>query len=465
METSLRRGQKWHKLGRYQKAIGCFNEALSRNGSNAHTHYLQGRSFHALFQFQNAILCYEKAIKLDSIFEKAYVMKGIALYDSNRIHSALTWFEKTIEQHPRFALAKNSQIRSLITINRVEKLKKGIRTGIVYDTRMALHEDPNDPVHPECPERLYAISKAIQEHGYYDVCERVDPREATDAELSLVHSQQVIHKVKNIGPEVSIPSDNYYNEHTSTAALLATGSLVELCDRVMSGELDNGFAVIRPPGHHANATHPSGFCFFNNVAVAARSMQQKHGIERVLIVDWDVHHGNGTQDIFENDPSVLFFSSHRGEFYPNQGEIEEVGKGNLVNVPFVNGPYGDGDMLHVFHSILLPIAIEFKPQLVIVSAGFDAVEEDPLGEMEMSPQVFGHLTHLLKTLAGGKIVLALEGGYNLKQIPKCVLECLQVLKGAAPSPLPKNKNQLREEHRSLMQEIRQTQAKTWTSLQ
>jgi histone deacetylase 6 len=457
--------RKWYKAGRYSKCIAIFDKMIKSSPKDARAHYLKGRSLHAQHEFQQAIICYNVAILHDPTIESAYKMKGVALCDLGRYSTAIAWYEHTITSFPHFTLA-NKPIMTLIKKNRMKRLKGGPRTGIVYDSRMTLHEDPDDFSHPECPERLICIMKAIHAQGFNHICENVPSRLATREELILVHSEKLVDALTKYTGELTFPSDNFINKYTPEAALLATGSLIEITEKVVTGELDNGFAVIRPPGHHANATRPSGFCFFNNVAVAARVMQQKYGLERVLIVDWDVHHGNGTQDIFYDDNSVLFFSTHRGEFYPDTGELNETGAGNIVNIPFVNGTYSDGDMLQVFSNVLIPIAMEFQPQLVIVSSGFDAVEEDPLGEVELSPQVFGHLTHMLKSLAGGKIVLALEGGYNLKQIPRCVIECLKVLKGDAPSPLPEAKKYWKsnERHHEMIHQAIQVHSKNWKSL-
>jgi histone deacetylase 6 len=460
----IRAAIKWNQMERHKKALMCIEKALCQDPNNAKVHFIKGKILHKLQHYKLAIKSLEQSISLAPNYESAYIMKGVVLYDSGYHEEAFEWYAKVISSRKDFKIASNEKLINFIRDRKIRKLKRGSQTGIVYDVRMTEHRDPYDDDHPECPERLLSIMNAITKSGYDQVCRKVTPRVATKEELLLVHTKELVDAVIESKLE-DLPSDNFVNEYTSQAALLAAGSLIELTERVVTGRLDNGFAIIRPPGHHANEGEASGFCFFNNVAVAARVMQKKHNIQRVLIVDWDVHHGNGTQDIFENDESILFFSSHRGEFYPNSGQVHDVGVGNIINVPFTNGTYSDGDIIRVFSSILMPIATEFQPELVIVSAGFDAVEYDPLGEMNLSPQVFGHLTHMLKSLAGGKLVLALEGGYNLQQIPKCVIECLKVLKGSAPSPLPQGTDPLvNARHYNVLFDVYTRHLTKWKSL-
>eukprot|EP00824_Muranothrix_gubernata_P016277 TRINITY_DN3382_c0_g2_i1.p1 TRINITY_DN3382_c0_g2~~TRINITY_DN3382_c0_g2_i1.p1 ORF type:complete len:374 (-),score=114.53 TRINITY_DN3382_c0_g2_i1:369-1439(-) len=221
-------------------------------------------------------------------------------------------------------------------------------------------------------------------------------------------------------------------------AQLAAGGLLALTEKVVKGELDNGFAIIRPPGHHATSSEFMGFCILSNVAIAARVAQQRWGVQRVLIVDWDVHHGNGTQEIFYQDDGVVYFSVHRGgAFYPGTGFPSEVGDGHgigkTVNVPIPASGVEDSDVLCVIRTILLPIAKEFDPELVLVSAGFDAAKGDPLGHWNLSSACFAHMTHTLKTLAKGKVVMALEGGYNLNATSDAAAATIGELLG---HPLP-----------------------------
>uniref|UniRef100_A0A3Q2PSL3 Histone deacetylase 6 n=1 Tax=Fundulus heteroclitus TaxID=8078 RepID=A0A3Q2PSL3_FUNHE len=224
----------------------------------------------------------------------------------------------------------------------------------------------------------------------------------------------------------------------------AVGSVLQLVDRVLASELRNGFAVIRPPGHHAQADQPNGFCMFNNVAIAARYAQKRHAVSRVLIVDWDVHHGQGIQYLFQEDPSVLYFSVHRyegGSFWPHlpESDCSFVGSGRAegrnINLPWNKTGMSDADYITAFQQLLLPVAYEFQPQLVLVAAGFDAAAGDPKGQMCVSPQCFHILTHMLMGLAEGWLVLALEGGYELQATAEAVAACVRALLGGACPPL------------------------------
>uniref|UniRef100_A0A8C7E1N6 Protein deacetylase HDAC6 n=1 Tax=Naja naja TaxID=35670 RepID=A0A8C7E1N6_NAJNA len=235
----------------------------------------------------------------------------------------------------------------------------------------------------------------------------------------------------------------YLHPNFYRCACLAAGSVLQLVEKVWSGELRNGLAVVRPPGHHAHSNKMNGYCMFNNVGIAAQYARQKLGVERVLIVDWDVHHGQGLQYLFEGNPSVLYFSIHRyegGNFWPHLPESDSHavgrgrGEGYNINVPWNQTGMKDADYLSAFLHVLLPVALEFQPQMVLVAAGFDAVIGDPKGEMAATPACFAHLTHLLKSLAGGKLVLSLEGGYNLQSLAEGTCMVLKTLLGD-PCPL------------------------------
>jgi histone deacetylase 6 len=234
---------------------------------------------------------------------------------------------------------------------------------------------------------------------------------------------------------------------------------------IARGEIANGLALVRPPGHHAEADRAMGFCLFNNVAVAARAAQEQGAAAKVLIVDWDLHHGNGTQHSFWDDPSILYFSTHEFPFYPGTGAVEEVGGGSgrgfTVNVPWPGG-MGDAEYTAAFDDVLMPIARAFEPDLVLVSAGFDAADGDPLGSMRVSPRGYAAMTSRLLGLAGGRVVLALEGGYNLDAISDSAAACLSVLLGdnapmeAARSPSPIAVR--------IIEAVRRTQGRFWPAL-
>lgn len=311
----------------------------------------------------------------------------------------------------------------------------GTRTGLVYDERFLRHAAPYE--HPEHPGRLAAIWRHFEEEGLASRCARVPPRRATHEELARIHTPGHIREIDATAGRqfTQLDPDTYAGPESAEIARLAAGGLVELTAAVVSGEADSGIALLRPPGHHAEADRAMGFCLYNNVAIAARAAQEI-GARRVAIVDWDVHHGNGTQNAFYGDGEVLYFSTHQFPFYPGTGWIEETGdgtgRGRTVNVPWPGGR-GDADYLAAFDRVLLPIAERFAPDLVLVSCGFDAAQGDLLGSMRITPDGYARMTARLRTLAGGKVVLALEGGYNLAAISRSASACVRVLLGEEPA--------------------------------
>ncbi|WIA41969.1 hypothetical protein OEZ86_009272 [Tetradesmus obliquus] len=302
--------------------------------------------------------------------------------------------------------------------------------GVVYDAVMELHMREG---HPEHPNRIKELSSRLEREGLLSKCTRLTPKLATDEELLKCHSRAHIDRVdglysnpvttegqpaEQVGDTFIISSDIYCNRHTSMAARSAAGCCVQAVCAVLSGQVSSAFAIVRPPGHHAESQELMGFCFFNNVAVAAHAALEQPGVERVLILDWDIHHGNGTQQIFLQDPRVLFVSLHRrdGNFYPKGcGFAEEVGTGHgrgfNVNVPWSSKGMGDADYMAAFDLLLQPIIEQFDPQLVLISAGFDAADGDFLGLCRVSPAGFAAMTQRLQQHAGGKVVAVLEGGY------------------------------------------------------
>ncbi|KAJ7424487.1 hypothetical protein WISP_28448 [Willisornis vidua] len=279
---------------------------------------------------------------------------------------------------------------------------------------------------------------------------------------------------------VGVDSDTIWNEvHSAGAARLAVGCVIELVFKVATGELKNGFAVVRPPGHHAEESTPMGFCYFNSVAIAAKLLQQRLNVSKILIVDWDVHHGNGTQQAFYNDPNVLYISLHRyddGNFFPGSGAPDEVGTGAgvgfNVNMAFTGGldpPMGDTEYLTAFRTVVMPIANEFAPDVVLVSSGFDAVEghPTPLGGYNLSAKCFGYLTKQLMGLAGGRVVLALEGGHDLTAICDASEACVAALLGNELDPLPEKVFQQRANANAVhsMEKVIEIHSKYWHSLQ
>lgn len=295
------------------------------------------------------------------------------------------------------------------------------KTGVVKDERYMNH-DPG-PYHPESPRRLEVIYKMLEEPAMKDLLVEIIPEPAPEEYLLWVHTDSLVKIVRSTAgkPYYSLDPDTSTSPGSFEAALLAVGGVCKVISMVMNGELDNGFALIRPPGHHAERSRAMGFCLFNNVAVGARYAQRQCGAERVLVIDWDLHHGNGTQHIFEDDPTVLYFSTHQYPYYPGSGAFQEVGTGKgegyTVNVPLSTG-YGDGEFVAIYENVVRPIALEFRPDIVLVSAGFDIYQGDPLGGMRVSAQGFGALARSILNMAQeaceGKVVVCLEGGYNLQ---------------------------------------------------
>ncbi|XP_041853093.1 polyamine deacetylase HDAC10 [Melanotaenia boesemani] len=329
-------------------------------------------------------------------------------------------------------------------------------TALIYDVEMTRYKllwvDPVCKI--EVPERLTVSHEALVRSGLADRCISVPVREATEVEILLVHSEEYLEAVKKT-PYMTLEDlkeftlqygDVYFHPNIYHCAKLAAGSALHLLDSVMTGKVRNGMALVRPPGHHSMHNAANGFCVFNNVAIAARYAKQKYGVKRILIVDWDVHHGQGVQYCFEDDPSVLYFSWHRYEhqkFWPNlrESDYDSVGKDNgagfNINVPWNKVGMTNSDYLSVFCHILLPVAYEFCPDLVLVCAGFDSAIGDPEGKMCATPDIFAHLTHLLMNLAGGKLCAVLEGGYNLTSLAQSVCQTVQTLLG---DPLPRLSN-------------------------
>lgn len=294
-------------------------------------------------------------------------------------------------------------------------------TGLVLAEAYRLH-DPG-PGHPESPERYSAVVRELERAGLAERCLRLSPRPATEAELLRCHSrayiQTVIRDVAH-GKGGLSTGDTGLSEHSEEVARLAAGGVISAVDAVLTGRVRNAFAVVRPPGHHAEASRGMGFCIYNSIALAARHAQRAHGLARVLIVDWDVHHGNGTEAIFYRDPSVLFFSTHQSPLYPGTGAASDrgagPGEGSTINCPLPAGS-GGGAVLDAMRQRLLPAAERFQPQLVLVSAGFDGRRGDPLANFELSDADFSELTRQVMALAerhcAGRLVSSLEGGYNL----------------------------------------------------
>ncbi|KAJ1961990.1 Histone deacetylase hda1 [Dipsacomyces acuminosporus] len=338
-------------------------------------------------------------------------------------------------------------------------MSKERRVGYVYDVRMKYHldlEDPQNP-HPEDPQRIYWIYDILDRSGCLKLMQPVRITPIADFQILRVHTRAHLEFLKQTELQEKstlLTSQEKYNsvylcKESHYCARLSAGGLLSLCEEVVQGRLDSGIAIIRPPGHHACANRPMGFCLYNNIAIAIRDLQTRGLLQKVMVVDWDVHHGNGIQEIFYSDEDVLYFSIHRhesGEFYPcsSDGGMDKVGKGPSkglnINVPWIESGMGDGDYMYAFRNLLLPVAKEFSPDMIIVASGFDAAVCDPIGECNVSPECYACMTSMLRSVANGKLVLSLEGGYNLDAIANSALACAKALldikwkSGIVPQP-------------------------------
>jgi acetoin utilization deacetylase AcuC-like enzyme len=303
---------------------------------------------------------------------------------------------------------------------------------IVEDPRYQTHRGPDG--HPERPERLIAIDEALEPFRHR--IESIAPRPAEPEEILRVHQDPLLAYLASTRgqPAGRIDADTYFAPSSFDVACLAAGGSLELARAVMDGRAARGLAAVRPPGHHAESNRAMGFCLFNNVAVAARAIQAEFDSARILIVDWDVHHGNGTQHSFEDDPNVFYISTHQFPFYPGTGDFSEAGVGRglgtTLNVPMPAG-CGDAEYVGVMQRLIVPAALWFRPDLILVSCGFDAHRDDPLASMDVSITGYRALANTLRTLADelcdGRIVHVLEGGYALsgiKEGARAVLESL-----------------------------------------
>lgn len=308
-------------------------------------------------------------------------------------------------------------------------------TAYVYDPLYLQHDEPT---HPENSRRLERTMQHLRETGLLERLESIDARNATTEEIAAVHRPGYIEEIASAaeGRQGWLDMDTYVSPQSYAAALRAAGGLLQAVQLVLQGEVNNAFALVRPPGHHATAGRAMGFCLFNNVAIAARYALREFGLDRVLIVDFDLHHGNGTQDAFYAEPAVLYLSTHQYPYYPGTGHYQEsgrgAGQGYTVNVPL---PAGVGDLGYrrVFEEILVPVARRYQPELILTSAGYDAHWSDPLGGMLLSVSGYASLTRTLVALAEelcqGRLVLTLEGGYNLEALAASIAATLAVLLG------------------------------------
>ncbi|KAJ6652568.1 hypothetical protein lerEdw1_011415 [Lerista edwardsae] len=421
-------------------------------------------------------------------------------------HRPLTRAQSSPAAAPASLPTQDSSSKAIPSPVQEQSSKPCFTTGIVYDSVMLKHQCScgDNSNHPEHAGRIQSIWSRLQERGLRSQCECLRGRKATLEELQSVHTERHVllygtnplsrlkldnGKLAGILSQrmfvmlpcggVGVDSDTIWNElHSSNAARWAAGSVTELAFKVASRQLKNGFAVVRPPGHHADPSTAMGFCFFNSVAIAARQLQQKGKINKILIVDWDVHHGNGTQQVFYRDPNVLYVSLHRhddGNFFPGSGAASEVGSGAgegfTVNVAWTGGldpPMGDPEYLTAFRTVVMPIAHEFSPDVVLVSAGFDAADghPPPLGGYKVSAKCFGYMTRQLMSLAGGALVLALEGGHDLTAICDASEACVSALLGNELEPFPQETLQQKPNANAVrsLEAVIRVQSQYWSSV-
>lgn len=334
------------------------------------------------------------------------------------------------------------------------------KTCIIYHPDYLKHETG---AHPERKERLLSIIVHLEENGLMSQLELIEPRYAKLSEIQYIHTKDYIEKVRNYAEhEIPLDPDTILCRDSYNVALLAAGGAITAVDAVLD-ECASSFALVRPPGHHATPDRGMGFCIFNNVAIAACHAQER-GKKRVLIVDWDVHHGNGTQEAFYDDASVLYFSTHQYPHYPGTGWLDEAGSGEgrgyNINVPLPAGT-NDAGFIAAFEEILAPAAHEFKPDIVLVSAGFDACANDGLAQMRMSAEGFAIMTSIVKSIAkesGAKLAAVLEGGYDPRLLAHSAAAVLEVFMGREPV---RKKAAVNLQVRERLEEIKKVQREYW----
>lgn len=318
-----------------------------------------------------------------------------------------------------------------------------MKTGIIKDARFADH-DPG-PYHVESPQRIEALNRMIEDNIRFPYL-LIEPRMAEEEELARVHDLRYIRAIRETAgrDRVHLDPDTSAGALTYDTARLASGGFIKAADLIIEGRIQNAFAFVRPPGHHAETARARGFCIFNNIAVAAEHLVHAHGFRRVLIVDWDLHHGNGTQDAFYSRNDVLFFSTHQWPFYPGSGRAEETGEGEgagfTLNVPLKAGKCGR-DYVSILQNILHPAASLFKPEFILVSAGFDIGAGDLLGGMQVSREEFGwmaaELLDMARSYCHSRIAFVLEGGYNLQVLADGAEEILKHMSGEITEAVPR----------------------------
>ncbi|MFH0977575.1 MAG: histone deacetylase [Spirochaetota bacterium] len=307
------------------------------------------------------------------------------------------------------------------------------KVAYLYDDIYLQHETGYG--HPECPERLSAINYKVKMLPFYNDIIKVDKKKADFKYIELIHDRSYIDRVKTeieSGTRFLDSMDTVVSSMSFEAAIYAVGGCLNMCDVIMRGEADCGFCAVRPPGHHAERNHAAGFCIFNNIAISAKYLQKEYKIERVAIVDWDVHHGNGTQHSFESDPTIYFFSLHQYPYYPGSGAASErgegKGKGFNLNFPMGQGS-GEKEYMQAFEKSIIPELEKFKPEIILISAGFDSHEADPLALISLTSDSYYKFTKMLQGVAkkycSNRMIAFLEGGYDLNALTDSVIRVME----------------------------------------
>lgn len=344
---------------------------------------------------------------------------------------------------------------------------EAMSVGILYHDMFKEHVSRFS--HPECPERLDAVRHGLKSSGVLDGATHIDPRPARVEELLRVHKEVYVERVLDAldGSWGNLDPDTFFSPGSRDAALFAAGGGIDLAESVQRGDVDWGWAVVRPPGHHATWERACGFCIFNNIAVAASSLLAREDVDRVAIFDWDVHHGNGTQDQFWDNPNVLFISMHQWPHFPGSGLTHQLGgtgaEGRTVNFPFPAG-CSDGDYLAAVDNVALPLIRAFNPQHILVSAGFDAHEKDPLAGLEMTSDCFAQMASRLRLLSqevcDGKMTLFLEGGYHMRALS----ESVEMTASAMEKPDVNEPPEPSLEGADVVESTRETVAQYWSDI-
>ncbi|CAI4729189.1 CNT_collapsed_G0047230.mRNA.1.CDS.1 [Saccharomyces cerevisiae] len=428
---------------------------------------------------------------MDSVMVKKEVLE-------NPDHDLKRKLEENKEEENSLSTTSKSKRQVIVPVCMPKIHYSPLKTGLCYDVRMRYHAkiftsyfEYIDP-HPEDPRRIYRIYKILAENGLIndptlsgvddlgDLMLKIPVRAATSEEILEVHTKEHLEFIEStekmsreeLLKETEKGDSVYFNNDSYASARLPCGGAIEACKAVVEGRVKNSLAVVRPPGHHAEPQAAGGFCLFSNVAVAAKNILKNYpeSVRRIMILDWDIHHGNGTQKSFYQDDQVLYVSLHRfemGKYYPGtiQGQYDQTGEGKgegfNCNITWPVGGVGDAEYMWAFEQVVMPMGREFKPDLVIISSGFDAADGDTIGQCHVTPSCYGHMTHMLKSLARGNLCVVLEGGYNLDAIARSALSVAKVLIGEPPDELPDPLSDPKPEVIEMIDKVIRLQSKYW----